>query len=261
MDKNAKQFREAKAKQEETALNRVLCWIAGGSVLEFLLLLLNRYYSHYTVEQIDLRVALGSAVKILAVAALVCAAAAGLWWNAARKSGRGSALPGLLTIFMAGVSVSCFCTWFMGSTGLRLMYIGVPVVIVLALIYYLYQREFFLVACLCVVGLLGIWVCSRALGGSYAYAAYLYLALAAVVTVGGALVCRRLQAGSGAMELKGKRMRILPKDANYALLYVTAIVTLLVLIAAVLAVPTMILFGVVAAWVLIMAVYYTVKLM
>lgn len=73
--------------------------------------------------------------------------------------------------------------------------------------------------------------------------AYLYLALAAVVTVGGALVCRRLQAGSGAMELKGKRMRVLPKDANYALLYVTAIVTLLVLIAAVLAVPTMILFA------------------
>ena len=88
MDKNAKQKKAAKAKAEEEALNRILCWVAGGAVLEFLLLLLSRYWSHYTVEQIDFRVALGTAVKILAVAALCCAAGAGYWWNSARKKGQ-----------------------------------------------------------------------------------------------------------------------------------------------------------------------------
>lgn len=261
MDKNAKQVKEIRAKQEETALNRVLCWIAGGAVLEFLLLLLNRYYTHYTVEQIDLRVALGTGVKILAVAALACAAAAGFWWNAARKNGKGANLPGLLTIFTAGTSVSCFATWFFSAAGLRLMYIGVPVVVVLALIYYLYQREFFLVACTITLGLLGVWISSRALGGSYGVVAYLYTALAALVILAGALLCRKLQGDRGALEVKGEKRRLLPKDANYAFLYVTAAVTLAVLVAGVLAVPTMILYGALAACALIMAVYYTVKLM
>ena len=137
MDKNAKQLKAAKERQEEAALNRVLCWIAGGAVLEFLLLLLNRYYSHYTVAQIELRVALGSAVKILAVAALACAAAGAFWWNNTRKNQKRGTLPGILTLFLAGVSISCFATWLFDTAGLRLMYLGVPCVIVLVMIYYL----------------------------------------------------------------------------------------------------------------------------
>ena len=77
MDKNAKQKKAAKARAEEEALNRILCWITGGVVLEFLLLLLSRYWTHYTVDQIDLRLALGTAVKILAVAGLCCTVGAG----------------------------------------------------------------------------------------------------------------------------------------------------------------------------------------
>ena len=90
MDKNEKELKAAKAKQDEAALNRVLFWIVGGALLEFLLLLLNRYYSSYTVAQIQLRVALGTAVKIMAVAALVCAVATAVWWRMARTNGKGS---------------------------------------------------------------------------------------------------------------------------------------------------------------------------
>ena len=74
MDNNVKKKKAARAKAEEEALNRILSWIAGGSVLEFLLMLLNKYWNHYTAAQIELRVALGTAVKFLAVAGLLCAA-------------------------------------------------------------------------------------------------------------------------------------------------------------------------------------------
>lgn len=261
MDKNAKQKKAARAKAEEEALNRILCWVAGGSVLEFLLLLLSRYWTHYTVAQIDLRIALGTAVKILAVAALCCAAGAGYWWLSARKSGKGTNLPGTLCLFMAGVSVTCFAAWIVSDIGLKLMSFAIPAVVVLALIYYLYQREFFLIACQSVLALLGIWLCGRGLGGRYSIICYAYVVGAAVLLLLAALLCRKAQGDRGEVELGGKSWGVFAKDANYALLYAGAIVALVTLIMAAIGIATLALYGVAVAWLLIMAVYYTVKLM
>jgi len=260
MDKNAKQKKADKAKAEEAALNRILWWAVGGVILEFLLLLLSRYWSHYTVEQIDLRVALGTAVKILAVAALACAAGAGYWWNSARKSGKGG-VPGALCLFMAGVSVSCFAAWVISDMGLKLMIYAVPAVVVLALIYYLYQHEFFLIACQSVLGLLGIWLCGKGVGSDYSMACYAFVAVAAALLLLTALLCRRAQGDQGVVELAGRRLRWFSKDTNYALLYAGAVVTLVILIVAAIGISSMALYAVTVAWLLVMAVYYTVKLM
>lgn len=261
MDKNAKQLKAAKASQEEAALNRVLCWIAGGAVLEFLLLLLNRYYSHYTVAQIELRVALGTAVKVLAVAALLCAAAGAFWWNSARKNQKGTGLPGFLTLFLAGASISCFSTWLFDAAGLRLMYLAVPCAVVLVMIYYLYQHEFFLVACGSALSLLGTWVSSRGLGGGYAALAYGVVILSALAVLAGAALCRRAQANGGAVEYRNKKIQVVAKDANYALLYLSFAISMVVLAGAALGASSVILRAVAVAWLLIMAVYYTMKLM
>lgn len=261
MDKNVKKNKAEKAKEEEAALNCILCWVVGGAVLEFLLLLLNRYWVHYTVAQIELRVALGTAVKILAVAALACAAAAGFWWNSARQSGKKTGLPGALCLFLLGVSVSCFAAWFLSGAGVRLMYIAVPVVIVLVLIYYLYQHEFFLVACQSALALLGVWVCSRGLGGRYAALTYVYVVVAALLIGGGAWLCRKAQENGGRMELRGGKLRLFARDANYSILYAGAAILVLVLILSAVGISSVILYSVTVAWLLIMAVYYTVKLM
>lgn len=261
MDNNVKKKRAEKAKAEEAALNRILCWVTGGAVLEFLLLLLNRWWSHYTVEQIDFRVALGTAVKILAVAALACAAAGAYWWNSARKSGRGTNLPGTLCLFMAGVSLSCFAAWFASDMGLQLMSYVVPAVVVMAFIFYLYQHEFFLAAGQTVLALLGIWVCSKTGGGSYQALGYVYVAVAAVLVLASAWLCRKAQEDQGKAELGGRTLDLFSKDANYGFLYAGAVVALLILILAAIGISQMILYGVAVAWLLIMAVYYTVKLM
>ncbi len=261
MDKNAKQKRAEKLRAEEEALNRILCWVAGGAVLEFLLLLLNRYWTHYTGAQVNLRLALDSVVRILAVAGLACAAGAGYWWSSARKSDKGVNLPGTLCLFMVGVSVSCFATWFGSDSGLRLMSYAVPAVVILALVYYLYQHEFFLIASQSVLALFGIWMCGRALGGGRSVFCYAYVVAAALLILAAAGLCRKAQGDRGRVELAGKEWKLFSKDANYGILYAGAVIALLALIVAAIGISSAVLYAVVVAWLLIMAVYYTVKLM
>lgn len=261
MDKNQKPTKAAREKAEEEALNRILCWVAGGTVLEFLLLLLNRYYYRFKVSEYAIMSALDVAIKILAVAGLLCAAAAFYWWNGAKKAKKSVMLPATLAFFMLGVSVSCFAAWFFYGSGIQLMYVTVPAAVVLAVIFYLYQKEFFLIACESAMTLLAVWVCSKGLGGQYAGIAYAVVALAALVVVATAGLCRKAQAGNGVMEVNGKNVRFFAKDANYAMLYLGAIILLLVLILAAIGISQMALYAVTVAWLLVAAVYYTVKLM
>lgn len=261
MDKNFKQAKAAKAKAEEAALNRILCWIVGGSVLEFLLMLLNRYYYYWRVEEINIQTALSVAVKILAVAALACAGAAAFWWKGARQNGKSVNLPATLFFFMLGVSAGCFAAWFFSGPGIQLMYVAVPVVVILALVYYLYQREFFLLGCAGALVLLTIWVCSRGLGGGSAILAYVCAIVSVLAVMAVAALCRMAQTGGGVVEIGGRKRKLFPKDANYPVLYLGCAVALAVLILAVIGLNSMALYAVTAAWLLITAVYYTVKLM
>lgn len=260
-NKNVKKLRAEKARAEEEALNRILCWVAGGAVLEFILMLLNRYWNAYIVGLSQLQAALDVGIRIMAVAGLACAAGALFWWSNARKIGRSANLPGTVCLFMAGLSVCCFAGWLFSNTGLRLMCIVVPVVIVLALVYYLYQHEFFLLACQSALTLLGIWICGRGLRGNRSILCYAYVGGAAVLVLLGALLCRKAQGGEGMLEWKGESRRLFARDANYALLYAGAVIALVTLVVAAIGISSMALYAVAVAWLLIMAVYYTVKLM
>ena len=261
MDKDKKMTKAARAKAEEEALNRILCWIAGGSVLEFLLLLLNRYYYRARVSEYAIMTALDIAVKILAVAGLLCAGAAFYWWTGAKKAGKNTALPAVLSFFMLGVSAGCFAAWFFYGSGIQLMYVAVPVAVALAVIYYLYQREFFLIACESALVLLTVWVCAKGLGGQYAMIAYVCVAVSALAIVAVAWLSRKAQTENGKLEIGGKDVRVFAKDANYALLYLGAIILMVVLILAAIGINQMALYAVTVAWLLIAAVYYTMKLM
>lgn len=263
MDNNSKQKRMAKAKAEEAALNRMLYWVAGGAVLEFLLLLLNRYWAGFMITSsgISLHAPLDVTIRILAVAGLICAAGAFYWWRCAVKAGKGKDLPGVLCVFMAGLSASCFACWIFDAPGLKVMYVSVPVAIVLALIYYLYQREFFLIACQSALTLMGVWLSGEASGKTSRLICYAYVVLAAVLVLLGAGLCRKLQGGEGRLSWRGKNLRVFSKNANYALLYVGAIISLVLLVLAAIGVSSGLLYSVGVAWLLIMAVYYTVKLM
>ena len=230
---NKKEQQAQRAKQEDVVLNKVLWWIVGAVVLEVLLLLLNKVYANYTVEQIELAKSLRDVFSVLMIALPICFVVLLIWAVVARKSGK--------------------------FTGIRLLYVAVPAVAVLALIYYLYQREFFFAAVLSALGLLGVKVVPYHFG--FPAIAYGYAVVLGVALVGAVVVFRVMQAAEGKLRLKGNWVEVLPKSANYALLYVTCGVVAAVVIAALLLGGLAVLYGVLVAWLLILAVYYTVRLM
>ncbi len=256
---NKKEMKLQREKQEDVVLNKVLWWIVGAVVLEFLLLLLNRAYTYYTPAGIGLAQALRTAFKVLAVVLPICFVALLVWYRAARKSGRGTRLSGALTLVALALAVCAVVVALFGSAGIQLLYVAVPAVAALALIYYLYQHEFFLVAVLSALGLLGVHLIPRA--DISTVAAYGYGVALLVILVAVLLLARRLQTGNGRLSLGGKPVDLLPQNANYALIYATCGVVAAVTAAAFLMGALALLYGVLVAWLLIMAVYYTVRLM
>ena len=131
-------------------------------------------------------------------------------------------------------------------------------VAVLALVYYLLQREFFLIALAGGIGLAALWVIRRADGGNTAIV-YAALVGALVLLIALALFCRKLQSAGGLW----KEKRILSKNAAYPMVYASCGIMAVLLLAAAIAgssVAYYLLFPCVG-WLIVMAVYFTVKLM
>lgn len=256
---NKKEKQAQREKQEDEILNKVLWWIVGSVILEALLLLLNRIYVNYTVSEFELAYALRGVFQVLAIVLPICFVVLAALWLAARKAGKLVKLTGIVALIALILAVCAVVVRIFDVSGVKFLYIAVPVVAVLALIYYLYQREFFFSAVLSALGLLGIKMLPRMSGGSvmgYAYAVAL-----AVILVAAAVLFRVMQKNQGVLTVKGKPVQMLSKSANYALLYVTCALVAVVSIAAVMLGALALLYGVLVAWLLILAVYYTVRLM
>lgn len=257
---NKKEQQKAqRAREEDVVLTKVLWWILGAVVLEALLLLLNKVYVNFTTEQIYIAVALQGVFRVLAIVLPVCFVILLLWTLMFWRRGRSICLPGVLTGISLVLAVCAVVIRIFYDRGISFLYIAVPAVTVLALIYYLYQREFFFSAVISALGLLGIKVAVQA--ESSPLMGYGYLTVLAVLVLAGAVCFRLLQSHEGFWNVKGKAREILPKNANYAMLYVTCILVAAVVIAALVLGALAVLYGVLVAWLLILAVYYTVRLM
>ena len=263
-EKRAADKRAARGRKEDAILNRVLIWFGAAVVAELVLLLLNRYYVNVTTApgEIEFAGALLKAWPVLigvtAVGAVVCL----LWAIFQAKGGKRATLPGVLFgVFLAGLVISVITYRYYGA-GVRFLCGIVPVAAVLALVYYLYQHEFFLVTVLSTLGLLGLWLFRRA-GGAHDTLVYAYLVVLAVILVASVLVCRTLSGRGGALELGGRTVQVFQHGASYGMIYLTCAVVAAAVIAGFLlgsAAAYYLIFALVG-WLFIMAVYYTVKLM
>lgn len=256
--------RAARQRQEDAVLNRVLVWFGGAVIVELIMLLLNRYFINYTTlpEEITLMAAIAKILPIAAIVCLVLCVAGALWCANARKAGKRAGVPLVLTLMLGALAVCFGVTYFFRGSGVQLMCGAVPVVAVMALVYYLYQKEFFAVTVLSAVGILGLWIIRKANGGSD-FVVYAYVAAAAVVMLLAVLAARKLQKSDGVLVRGEKRLHIFSHKANYGMIYLTCGIVAAVLIAACVlgtAVAYYLIFGLVA-WLFVMAVYYTVKLM
>ena len=246
--------REARRRQEDRDLNRALIWVGAAIVLEFLLVLVNKYYINFrtTTESINLALAINAALQGLRWVSLAALAACLVWAFLRMNKGEKAALPLALTAASGALVILGF-----RDSGVRMLFWLVPAWAALALVYYLYQREFFLAALVSGLGVLGLWFVRHA----GAVSPYTIAAVVAIVLVAGAMLW--MKSHQGRLIVKEGIKRVLPPEAGYALMFASCVVSLAAIAAAVAlgsAVSYYLLFAMVA-WLFALLVYYTVKMM
>lgn len=262
MDKKNK---DAISKQEDMALNRALLWFAAAMVLEFLLLLVDRYYINFLASSagIALAQALHVVIRVVAVLGLVVGLAAAIRCRKESVKRGGLAFgPMMLSVVAFAFGISGALITLLYTAAVEMLCVVVPALGVLALVYYLYQKEFFVSALCAGVGLLGLWLVRR---GSARMGViidlYAVAGLVALVAVLVLLFCLKKQ--DGELNVKGKRVSLFTKQTDYLPIVLSCLLSTLALAVGFVMGSTAafyLLFGLMA-WLLVLLVYYTVKLM
>jgi len=161
-----------------------------------------------------------------------------------------------MSIFFSTLGVMLLVVRNFRELGVQVMCAVLPAAAILALVYYLFQREFFIITLASVLGMLGLWMFRKL--GAQSVALYAVLVAVAVVLVVIALFTRQVQNGEGMW----KNKRVLAKNAAYHMVYITCVVIAALLVIALFAgsLAFYLMFPAVA-WLVVMAVYFTVKLM
>ena len=253
-----KKQREARRRQEDQALNRGLMWVGGAIVLEFLLLLVNRYYINFMISEVALAEAILNGLRIVRIAGTILGVAALVWAVLRFRKGEKNGLYLVLALACGALVICAHVTLAFQKSGIQMLFLMVPAWAGLALVYYLYQREFFLGATASGLSILGLWFVRFGVG----------IGLETLLTlVGVALVAAAalwLKKHDGVLQrAAGDEIRLMPKNASYTLVLVSCLVGLLVLAAAMVLganIAYYLMFAMVA-WLFGLLVYYTVKLM
>ncbi len=249
----------AQSRHEDEVLNRALLWIGGAAILIAFILFLNRYYVHYRTTEVMFAAAIAKALPIVVILGLVGCVAGAFLAHKAKLAKKSMKWLVALSVLCFGLAVCAGLAWRFSGTGTQFLCAVILATAVLALVYYLYQHEFFVISLSAAVGIVGLWLVRRAAGTSYTSILYGYLVLAAAFLLVVALGARKLQENGG--EWKGRRL--FHKKAAYPLVYLTCGIVAALLVAAVLlgASVAYYLIFVAVAWLVVMAVYFTVKLM
>ena len=251
--------REARRRQEDRDLNRALIWVGAAIVLEFLLVLVNRYYINFrtTTESVNLALAINAVLTALQWVSLAAVVVCVVWTVLRLNKGEKAGLQ-LTLIAAAGILLICSVVILhFRDAGVRMLFWLVPAWAALALVYYLYQREFFLAALVSGAGVLGLWFVRHAGAASL----YTIAAIAAIVLLAAAMFW--MKSHQGRLVVKEGIKRVLPSDAGYGLMFASCVVSLAAIAAAIAlggAVSYYLLFAMVA-WLFALLVYYTVKMM
>lgn len=246
-------IKSERQRQEDVAFTKVVFWFIGAVVLMFLLSQAEYYYVRPTVPMAVLLI--NAMIFVGPVAAVVCAVMAS-------KRQRGHMAFWAASILTAELGACAIAMRLWYSSGIELMNVLVPATTVLALIYYLYQREFFVISLVSGVGMLALWLTFRQ--GMDDWRLYAFLVVLGLSLLAVAVFARYLQTKGGMLSVKDTQVELLSAKSNYALIYITCALVALVIVVALLlsgAGSTMAYYAVPVAWLLVMAVYYTVKLM
>lgn len=261
MDKNKRTQREERRHQEDMALNKGLLWVVGAVILLALLLVVNKYMFRYNTSTVGKALFVQSVLQVLQYVSLAAAVIGAVWLGIRIKKtgGTGVAAPALL-IGSAAVCVCCFVCLYYRAAGAQMLFLLVPAWGALAMVYYLYQREFFYSGVCSGLGTVGLWMIRS---GVLPTVTYVYVGVVLLLLVLWLLVLAQVKKGDGALRVGGREFRLLPRETSYALMRVTSVVNMVMLVLALAlggAVAYYLIYLMVA-WLFALLVYYTVKMM
>ena len=152
-----KKQREARRHQEDIALQRGLLWVVGAVVLEALLVLVNRFYINYYMDEVEILLTMDKVLRALRLVAPIATILALLWTAWQLKQQKKFMLPLVVTAACGAVSVCSHVVIKYRGPGVSMLFWLVIAWAVLAMVFYIYQREFFLAASACGMSVLALW--------------------------------------------------------------------------------------------------------
>jgi hypothetical protein len=234
-----------KAAKRDEPMNVAMKFFLAGCVAELYLLIVRRFYVNGTVAQM---IAWDSYLVVLGwigVAVLALGALLTFLWKADKKR--------VIGCFVGGAGAFLALASFLphhNMSTLTLLLVVVPVVMLLGILWSLYDRECAVSLTVLGVTLIALWVCKR-VGSSIYVGTYVKVAVVVYIVVLAALA---------ALTKQGKLKEILPASADPLPVYVACGLSVIALLAALVSTTA----AYYAMWGLAfvvfgLAVYYTVK--
>lgn len=249
--------REQRHEQEDAAFNKMLLWLVGAVAVELLILLVKQIYVNF-IAGVTVAKVLNQFFQVFTFLGVVLAAAGIVWAVLNYRKGKSAVMPCICAAVAAGLWVLSVLGYHLYPVGMDIMMVLPAMGAVLIVVYFLYQRVFFLNALLTGSGLLVLWL-YRQYYTSHPTTIRLFFAVDFVLLAAGLVLSFLLRRGGG----KLGSLRVLPSDTGYLMTWITCALTALALALALalgIAAGFYLLF-VLVAWVFVQAVFYTVQLM
>lgn len=255
---------DKRVEYEDFIWGRILLWLGCILAGEILLLALGRFYVPQSTAMWEIQVAmfLRNVMNYGRWVTLALVTVSAICFTLSVIKGKKC---GPAAIAVAVSSAMCLVTFLAHNfqkTGLDMAFRMGLVLAVLVMVFYLYQREFFVSALLSAGAALGLWL-FRELNGRLDAILYVVFALLLVGVLAALVLTRKCQKGEGQMKLAGRMMKLFPEADSFSWVYGTCAIVAVALVAALLVGTSMAYYLLCAliGWIFIMAVNFTVKAM
>lgn len=251
-----KEKRIQRHKAEDAVFNRMLLFLLGAVIAEVVILLVKRIY--IDIAHLGLANALYHIFGVLQYAGLALAVIGVIWWVICKKQGKKTRLPMICTLVVASLWLISLLTYQLNEYGVRILMLLPAVVAVLILVYFLYQRAFFVNAILTGGGMAALLLYRRYFM-NHPTAVVICFVIGIVILALAALLAAKLRKTNG----KLGKFALMPEGSSYGICWLTCAIVAVTMILALLLGATVAyyLIFVLVGWLFCQAVFFTVKLM
>ena len=244
-------------REEDAAFNRMLLWLAGAAVVELIVLLIKRIYVDFWLD-VDAVVALNAFFRVFQFAGIALTAAGIAWIAVSVRNGKGWRLSAALTGAAAVLWVVSLLAYQLYDLGITILTILPGGAAVLILIFFLYQRTFFVDTAITGGAIAALWL-FRTYRTDHPTLLTLCFILGWVLLAAAAALAWKLRGSNGRLG----SLQLMPDGSVYGVIFATCALSAAALLLAYLLGETaaFYLLFVLMAWLFGQAVYFTVKLM